>query len=185
MNAPPPAPGLSADAGERARALALMAFDVDGVLTDGRIYIGPAGEAMKAFDVRDGHGLVSLRKAGIVLAIVTGRRSEIVARRAAELGIAPDCVLQGVADKGAGLRALAQGHRFTLAQCGYMGDDVPDLTALRIAGLAATVPDAPAPLQPLAHFVASRNGGEGAARELADWILAERGATLDPLAGPA
>lgn len=167
-NTHPPA-GLA----ERARALRLMAFDIDGTLTDGSIRIGVQGELYKRFSVHDGLGLVWLREAGIEVAFITGRRSEIVANRANELQIS--VVLQGVADKAQALTQLCTERGFGLQACGFMGDDYPDLPALQIAGLAATVPGAPAALQAAAHWQSTRAAGQGAARELAELILQARG----------
>ena len=112
-----------ADSALRARAAAvdLLALDVDGTLTDGRIYIGPQGEAMKAFSVRDGFGLTLLREAGIRIAIITARRSEIVERRAAELGI--EMVLQGVRDKRTALESLCAQTGIALERTAFAGDD--------------------------------------------------------------
>jgi 3-deoxy-D-manno-octulosonate 8-phosphate phosphatase (KDO 8-P phosphatase) len=139
----------SAHAGDtRALALAarvkLMAFDVDGTLTDGGILISAGGELFKRFSVRDGLGLVMLQQAGIRVALVTGRSSEIVAQRARELKI--DTVLQGVADKAHAMRELCEQGGLTLEQAGFMGDDWPDLPAMQAVGFAAAVPDAAHPL---------------------------------------
>lgn len=163
---------------ERARRLRLMAFDIDGTLTDGTIRMGAQGELYKNFSVHDGLGLVWLREAGIEVAFITGRRSEIVVRRAQELQVS--VVMQGVADKAQALGQICQDRKMGLEACGFMGDDYPDLPALRVAGLAATVRDAPAALVEAAHWQATRPGGQGAARELAEFILQARGA-LDRL----
>ena len=163
----------SDDAARRAAGIRLLALDVDGTMTDGTLFIGPQGEAMKGFSVRDGFGLTLLKEAGIRRAIVTGRRSEIVERRAAELGI--DIVHQGVHDKAQALADLAGTTGLTLAQIAYMGDDWPDLPALRIAGLAAAPADAAAAVLACAHWVSSCRAGHGAVRELAEWILQARG----------
>jgi 3-deoxy-D-manno-octulosonate 8-phosphate phosphatase (KDO 8-P phosphatase) len=168
-----PAPTVSADAVQRARRIALVGFDVDGTLTDGSIVIGPQGEAMKRFDVRDGLGLVLLRRAGLRIAIVTGRRSEIVERRAEELGF--DHVLQAVQDKRAALDALCAQQGIGLAQCAFIGDDWPDLPALRAAGLAATVAGAPAEVRQAAHWIGTRPPGYGAVREFCEWLLTAQG----------
>lgn len=157
----------------RAQGIALVAFDVDGTLTDGRIQIGPDGEAMKSFDVRDGMGIALLRRAGLQCALVTARESTIVARRAAELRI--DEVMQGVARKGEALARLAQRSGVRLDQIAYMGDDWPDLPALRRVGLATAPADAPAEIRERVHWVASKPGGAGAARELAEFILRAQG----------
>ncbi len=157
----------------RAAAVRLMAFDVDGTLTDGGIYIGGQGEIQKRFSVRDGLGLVLLRQAGIHVALITGRTSSIVSERARELGITH--VLQGVADKAAALRELCDQLSLSPAQAGFMGDDWPDIPAMRTAGFAATLPDAPAEVIEIAHWTARRPAGHGAARELAEYLLQAQG----------
>lgn len=161
------------EAEARAQRLRLFAFDVDGVLTDGSLWIGAHGETFKAFSVHDGYGLTLLRRAGWKLAIVTGRRSEIVERRAEELGF--DLVLQAVEDKAQGLREACARLQVDPAQAGYMGDDWPDLPALREAGFAATVAQAPQALREAAHWVATAPPGRGAVRELCEWLLRARG----------
>lgn len=161
------------DATQRARRVALLVCDVDGVLTDGRLYIGAQGELMKAFDVRDGHGIKLLREAGIEVAILTARRSDIVAARAKELGIAR--VLQGQADKLTGFTRLLTDTGIAADACAYIGDDWPDLPVLARAGLAATVADACAEAKSAAHWTATAPGGRGAVRELAEFILKAQG----------
>ncbi len=156
-----------------AERLRLLALDVDGTLTDGGIWIGAEGEAVKRFSVHDGFGLTLLRQAGIVVAIITGRRSAIVDRRAAELRIVD--VLQGVQDKAEALRGLADAHGLRLEQTAFMGDDWPDLPAMRAAGLAAAPADADPVVREHADWVASRPGGQGAVREFAGWWLARTG----------
>ncbi|MFT0545696.1 KdsC family phosphatase [Allopusillimonas ginsengisoli] len=158
---------------ERARQIKLMAFDVDGVLTDGSLWYGEHGEQIKRFNALDGHGLRLLRESGITVALITGREGPIVDRRAAELGI--PLVQQGVRDKALALATLAQDHGCTLAETGYMGDDIIDLAALQRAGFAASVPNAPAYVTQAAHWVSSLQGGSGAARECCDLILAAQG----------
>jgi 3-deoxy-D-manno-octulosonate 8-phosphate phosphatase (KDO 8-P phosphatase) len=151
----------------------LMAFDVDGTLTAGGIHVGAEGEAFKTFSVRDGLGLVLLREAGIRVALVTGRSSAIVATRARELGI--DTVLQGVADKGQAMRRLCDDAGIGLEQAGFMGDDWPDLPAMRLVGFAAAVPDAVPEVRDAAHWIATAPAGGGAARELAEHLLRAQG----------
>jgi len=167
----------AADAGHRAGRVKLMVFDVDGVLTDGRLYIGAQGELMKAFDVRDGHGIKLLREAGIEVALLTARRSDIVTARAKELGIAR--VLQGQADKLEGFEALLADTGVAADHCGYIGDDWPDLPVLEFvgkrAGFAATVADACAEARALAHWITPAPGGRGAVRQLAEFILRAQG----------
>ena len=156
-----------------ARRLRLMAFDVDGVLTDGRLWYGPEGEQLKAFHTLDGHGLKLLAAAGIEVALITGRRSAMVERRAAELGIRH--VIQGREDKGVALTALADSLGVTAAQCGYAGDDLPDVPALTLAALAFSVPNGHDSALAAADLVTRRGGGEGAVREICDFILDARG----------
>lgn len=174
-----PAPSASDPLGQgnaslraRARQLRLMAFDVDGVMTDGRLYYGPDGEMFKAFCTLDGHGLKQLAAAGVTLAIITGRNSAMVARRAADLGI--QHVIQGREDKGVALEALAQTLGFQASQVGYAGDDEPDVPALTWAQLGFSVPNGHACARAAADLVTERRGGEGAVREICDFILGAR-----------
>jgi len=181
-------PRLSAQAlSRRAARVRLLGLDVDGVLTDGRLYFGARGEALKAFDVRDGLGIRLLRDAGIEVVIVTGRSSRIVAARARDLGI--ERVLQGQADKRAGMSRLQGRAGLGDAECAYMGDDWPDLPVLTTVGLAATVADAPDEVKRRVHWVAPSPGGRGAVRDLARLLLRAHGrfddllrAALEPAA---
>src|SRR5262245_28618839 len=159
---------------ERARGLRLMAFDVDGVLTDGALYLADGGEEMKRFHTLDGLGLKLLAAAGIELALITGRRSRVVAHRATELGISR--LFQGADDKLAVLEGLRAELGLALSACGYMGDDLPDLPLLVRCGFAATVPEAPEAVRARAHYVTRRPGGSGAVREVCEVILTARGA---------
>jgi 3-deoxy-D-manno-octulosonate 8-phosphate phosphatase (KDO 8-P phosphatase) len=157
----------------RAARVRLVGLDVDGVLTDGRLYFGARGEALKAFDVRDGLGIQLLRAAGIQVAIVTGRSSAIVAARARDLGITR--VLQGQRDKLAGLQSLIAATGIAADECAFMGDDWPDLAVLESVGLATTVADAPEEVRRRAHWVAPSGGGRGAVRDLTALILRAQG----------
>jgi 3-deoxy-D-manno-octulosonate 8-phosphate phosphatase (KDO 8-P phosphatase) len=162
---------LSAEA--RAAHVSLVILDVDGVLTDGCLLFGPQGEALKVFNVRDGHGVKLLREAGLEVAILSSRRSDIVAVRARELGV--NHVLQGETDKRAGfVRLLAETGRHAL-QCAFIGDDWPDLPVLSRVGFAATVADAAPEVRNIAHWIATANGGCGAVRQLAEFILRAQG----------
>jgi 3-deoxy-D-manno-octulosonate 8-phosphate phosphatase (KDO 8-P phosphatase) len=163
---------------ERAAQVRLMVLDVDGVLTDGRLYYGPDGEALKAFHVRDGHGIKLLREAGIEVAILTARQSRIVAVRARELGV--ERVIQGAADKVAGFERILADTGTSEQQCGYIGDDWPDLTVLGRVGFAATVADAVEEVRAAAHWIAKAPGGSGAVRELAEFVPHAQG-RLDAL----
>ena len=154
----------------RLQRIKLMVFDVDGVLTDGGLWYTEQGETLKRFNALDGHGLKMLEVSGIQVALVTGRESPIIARRAAELGLG--AVMQNVRDKGAVLSELLTRFGVALEQTGFMGDDLIDLPAMQRAGFAASVPDAPTYITQAAHWVSERRGGHGAARECCDLILA-------------
>ena len=171
-----PLAGCTADVRERAALVRLACFDVDGTLTDGRLYLDANGGETKAFHVRDGQGLALLRRAGIAVAFVTARPGAVAARRAAELGA--ECHAE-VGDKLAFVQALALERNLRMAEVSFMGDDLADLAAMRGAGLAA----APADAHPLAlghaHWRSRARGGEGAAREFCDLLLAAQ----DRLAG--
>src|SRR5690606_5433570 len=158
---------------ERARAVRMMVFDVDGILTDGSLWYGEQGEAVKPFNALDGHGLRLLREQGIHVAWVSGRKSAITARRAAELGISP--ALQGVRDKIAAVEDLAREAGLSLQDVGYMGDDIIDLPVLQRVGFAASVPNAPFYVGQAAHWTSTLKGGAGAVRECCDLILAAHG----------
>lgn len=158
---------------ERARAVRMMVFDVDGILTDGSLWYGEHGESLKRFNVLDGYGLRLMREQGIQVAWVTGRESLLTARRAAELGISP--IMQGVHDKVQALETLAHDAGITLSEMGYMGDDIIDLAALRRVAFAVSVPNAPFYISQIAHWVTTREGGSGAVRECCDLILAAQG----------
>lgn len=165
---------------ERAARLQLMILDVDGVLTDGRLFIGPQGEAMKAFDVRDGHGIKMLMSAGVEIAVLTARRSAIVAARMRELGVAR--VLQGQTEKREGFARLLRETNLSAEQCGYMGDDLPDLGVLSLVGFAAAPADAAEEVRAAAHWVAPREGGRAAVRAAAEFILRAQGKWEETLA---
>jgi 3-deoxy-D-manno-octulosonate 8-phosphate phosphatase (KDO 8-P phosphatase) len=158
---------------ERAARIRLLALDVDGVLTDGRLYFDRQGNELKAFNTRDGLGLKAVRRCGIELALITGRSSEMVTRRAAALGI--EHVYQGQDRKlDAYLDLLRRTGRDDAEVC-YIGDDWIDLPVLQRVGLAVTVPAADSVVRERAHWVTSRAGGEGAARELCDLLLQAQG----------
>lgn len=156
-----------------AAAVKLLALDVDGVLTDGRLYYGNAGEELKAFNIKDGLGIKLLRDAGVQVAIITGRQSEIVRRRASELGIGR--VVQGREDKRVALQELRTTLGLEWEDCAYMGDDLPDLGAIRAAGLGMTVADACPQVIEAADWCSGYNGGCGAVREACEFILSARG----------
>lgn len=169
------------DALERARAVRLMAFDVDGVLTDGTLYYTDEGKELKAFHTLDGLGMKLLQTAGVELALISGRRSQAVAARAANLGVAR--LFQGVEDKLAVFERVRGELGLGADACGFMGDDLPDLPVLRRCGFAATVPEAPEPVRAHVHYVSRAPGGRGAVREVCELILRARGALDAAVAG--
>ena len=164
---------MSADALQRAQRVRLMLFDVDGVLTDGTLYLGESGEAMKGFNVRDGHGLKMLQDCGIEVGLVSTRNSAIVRLRCQELGIG--LVSQGASSKASVVRELLAQRRLVPEDAGFMGDDLLDLAAMSLCGFCATVPEASDALRERAHYVAKAAGGRGAAREVCELILAAKG----------
>ncbi len=148
-------------------------FDVDGVLTDGRLYIGEQGEVFKAFHVLDGHGLKLLAQAGIATIVITGRDSAAVRRRMADLGLADAHF--GISDKLGLAQALLAERGLAWAEVAAMGDDWPDLPLLARAGFACAPANAHAEARALAHHVTAARGGEGAAREFCDLLLMASG----------
>jgi 3-deoxy-D-manno-octulosonate 8-phosphate phosphatase (KDO 8-P phosphatase) len=166
---------------EQAAKIRLMGFDIDGVMTDGRIYFGPEGDAGKAFFSRDGLGLKLLAKSGIQLAIITGRDSPIVTERAANLGI--DIVLQGIMDKRTAMAEVLARSGLGFDECGFMGDDVIDLPLLRASGFSAAVPDCHELLRQHVCYVARAPAGRGAVREVCEFILRAQG-TWDRVMAP-
>lgn len=159
-------------ASARLGAVRLLVMDVDGVLTDGGIYYTERGDEIKRFDVRDGQGLVLLRQAGVLTAVITRRRSEIVERRADELGIVE--VHQGATDKRAVLESLLARRGLPAADTAYVGDDVGDLPAMRLVGFPIAVADAVPAVRDAAIYVTRAHPGHGAIRELCDVILQAR-----------
>lgn len=166
---------MSAAAESPARRISLLVLDVDGVLTDGRLWYGAHGEALKVFHVRDGLGIQRLRAAGVEVAVISGRSSPAVELRMRELGVTE--VLQGVADKGAALAALLARRGLDGSRCACLVDDTPDLPMMRAVGLPAAVADAEPEVLAAARFVTRRPGGRGAVREFCDWLIAARSGT--------
>ena len=154
-------------------AIQLLVLDVDGVLTDGHIVLTPAGEEIKSFHARDGAGMKYWKRAGGRIAIITGRASPAVARRAVELEI--DAVRLGAKSKLPAYREVLAELGVTPAQTAVMGDDLVDLPLLRHCALAAAPADADEMVLRSAHYVARRNGGQGCVRELIEWILKKAG----------
>ena len=158
---------------EKAARIKLVIFDVDGVLTDGSLYLGDDGQEYKAFHSRDGHGMKMLRASGVEVAVITGRRSQVVDRRMAGLGI--EHVYQGQEEKAPVFHALLEKLGLDASQVAYVGDDVVDLPVMRRAGLAIAVQDAHSLVKRCAHWQTPSAGGRGAARDVCELILEAQG----------
>jgi 3-deoxy-D-manno-octulosonate 8-phosphate phosphatase (KDO 8-P phosphatase) len=158
----------------------LLVLDVDGVLTDGRLYFGAKGEALKVFHVRDGHGIKLLMGSGVAVAAVSGRRSAAVAARMRELKVPH--VIQGCGDKIAALTTLCERLGIEPLACACIVDDTPDLPLMSAVGFAAAVHDAHPVVRSAAHWISKADGGRGAVRELCDAMLRARAALLGGVA---
>ena len=158
---------------EHLAAVELVAFDVDGVFTDGRLYFSDSGSETKAFHTHDGYGVRRLLSAGIAVAVISGRSSAAVERRMRELGV--DHVIQGCRDKVAALDGLCESLGLTPRQCAYVGDDLPDLPVLRHVGTSIAVANAVDVVRAECDYQTSARGGFGAVREVCDLVLEARG----------
>jgi 3-deoxy-D-manno-octulosonate 8-phosphate phosphatase (KDO 8-P phosphatase) len=178
MNAP--------DLAARARRIRLLTLDVDGVMTDGRIYVDDHGREFKAFSALDGQGIKMLQTAGVEVALISGSNAATVRHRAQHLGVTH--VILGAEHKLAPWEKLRATLDLPAEACAHAGDDLPDVPLLARSGLAITVPAAPASVRRHAHYVTTREGGAGAVREVAELILAAQGRLADaesPHAAPA
>lgn len=169
----------SADISARAAKIRLLVLDVDGVLTDGRLYFDANGEVLKVFHVRDGAGIVQLRKLGVRVAIISGRQSAAVEYRMRELGVSD--VKQGISDKQLALRELQQQLNLGNDAVACVGDDTPDLAMFALAQLRVAVSDAHPQVRAAAHYVTQLPGGQGAVREVCDLILAQHSSPSLPM----
>ena len=158
---------------EKAAGIRLLIFDVDGVLTDGSLFIGDDGQEYKAFNSRDGHGIKMLQKHGVIVAIITGRTSRVVEHRMENLGVSH--VYQGKLEKLPAFEELIAELGIPAEQTAYVGDDVVDLPVMRRVGFAVTVADAVEDVKPFADLVTTRDGGRGAVREVCDFLLKKSG----------
>jgi 3-deoxy-D-manno-octulosonate 8-phosphate phosphatase (KDO 8-P phosphatase) len=165
----------------RAQKIKLIAFDVDGVMTDGTLFLADDGQEFKGFNSLDGHGLKMLKGSGVELAIITGRSSRVVEHRARNLGI--EIVHQGAHDKLAVYEALCRDLDIAYETTAYMGDDVVDLPVMRRAGLAISVPAAPELVKAHSHLITTRQAGHGAVREACEFLMRAQG-TLDAALAP-
>lgn len=161
------------DAIMRARKIKLIAFDVDGVMTDGTLYLADDGQEYKGFNSLDGHGLKMLKSTGVELAIVTGRTSRVVECRAKNLGIT--LVHQGAHDKLAVYESLCRELQLSCEETAFMGDDVVDLPVMRRAGLSIAVPSAPDLVKAHSHYITGRAAGRGAVREACEFLMQAQG----------
>lgn len=155
---------------DRCRKVKLLLLDCDGVLTDGRLYFGPTGEELKAFFVRDGHGLKLWHRAGFRSGIISGRKSEIVDLRGGQLGV--EFIKEGYDEKHLALEEIITEAGVSSEECAFVGDDTPDIEVLERVGLAVAVADALDEVKAAAHYVTKADGGRGAVRELIDMLLA-------------
>lgn len=153
----------------RAKKIKLLLLDVDGVLTDGKLYFSSTGEELKAFHILDGHGIKQLQESGVKVGIITGRESQLVTNRARELNI--QILIQKSPDKLRALQTVAKQEQLELQQIAFMGDDYPDLPVIRAVGLGLTVANAHRELHAHCHWQSSKNGGEGAVREACDLLM--------------
>ncbi len=158
---------------ERARKIRLIAFDVDGVLTDGKVAWSSSGEEIKSFDIKDGHGMKLAKRAGIIIAFITGRTSSAVQQRADELGV--DHVYQGAVDKKAALDSLLAETGLADEEVAFLGDDLIDIPVVQRVGLGCAVSDGVEEVRTRADLVTSAPGGGGAGRELIEFILRAQG----------
>jgi 3-deoxy-D-manno-octulosonate 8-phosphate phosphatase (KDO 8-P phosphatase) len=160
---------MAADIGERARRIRLLLFDVDGVLTDGKILLHADGSESKTFDIRDGTAIVLAQRAGLRTGLLSARQSGATAERAAQLRI--PIVRQGAADKLETLEEILAGEGLSPAEVAFMGDDLLDLPVIGHVGLGAAPADAASEVKSRAHWIATRKGGDGAVRELIELVL--------------
>ncbi|MHB8983026.1 KdsC family phosphatase [Thiobacillus sp.] len=172
---------MAEDAIARARKVRLIAFDVDGIMTYGTLFLADDGQEYKGFNSLDGHGLKMLQRSGVKLAIITGRTSRVVEHRARNLGI--DIVHQGAHDKLVVYQTLCRELGIDPEATAYMGDDVVDLPVMRRAGLAITVPAAPELVKAHSHYTTRRDAGRGAVREACEFLMRAQG-TLDAALAP-
>ena len=154
---------------EKAKRIKFLLMDCDGVLTDGKLYYSNKGEELKAFHVHDGQGIVNWHKAGYKSGIITGRKSEILSKRAAELGI--EYLYQSSADKLKDLKKILEQENLSTEEIVYIGDDISDLNLLREVGLSVGVADCVSEVKNIVSVLTSKNGGSGAVREVIDFVL--------------
>ncbi len=168
------------DAIERARAVTLLLLDVDGVLTAGELYLADSGEEIKAFSTLDGQGIKLLQRHGVKVGILSGRKSQLLSKRAANLGI--EIIIQGREDKLDALKELCKKEKLEPSAIAYVGDDLPDIQVLKTVRLGFSVPNAHSTVKEVAHVQTQSAGGHGAVREVCDFILQAQGLYDDAIA---
>ncbi len=161
------------DIAAKAKLVRLLILDVDGIMTDGSIVYDNDGGETKTFNVRDGHGIKLLMRAGLGLALITARSSRAVSRRADELGI--ELVYQGTSDKLSAFKEILEETSLEPGQTAYMGDDIIDIPVLKRAGFSVTVPEAASEVRERVDYITEKRGGRGAVREVVEIILKEQG----------
>lgn len=161
------------NAKERAKRIKLLILDVDGVMTDGRIIIDDKGNELKFFDVRDGHGIKLLTSSGLKVALVTGRESVVVKKRAGELGIRH--LYQGISDKAEICDKILKDMALMPEEAAFVGDDLIDIPAMKMVGLSVAVADSVSEAADIAHIITENKGGRGAVREVCEFILKAKG----------
>jgi 3-deoxy-D-manno-octulosonate 8-phosphate phosphatase (KDO 8-P phosphatase) len=167
------------DLNEKAARIRLLIFDVDGVLTDGSLFVGDDGQEYKAFNSRDGHGIKMLQKYGVEIAIITGRTSQVVEHRMANLGITH--IYQGKLEKLPAYEELRKKLGISPEETAYVGDDVVDLPVMRRVGLAIAVQDAHPLVRQHSHWQTPSTGGRGAARDVCEMLMEAKGVLQDEL----
>lgn len=159
--------------GQNLSGIRLVAFDVDGVFTDGRFYLSDDGIESKAFNTQDGFGIRQLIQSGITVAVISGRKSGAVERRMTELGVPH--IVQGCKDKVAALDGIIDTLSITALECAYVGDDIPDLPLLEYVGVSIAVANAVKPVHDKCDHITAASGGFGAVREICDLVLFSQG----------
>lgn len=155
------------------KKIKVFVMDVDGTMTDGKIYMGEHGEVFKAFDIKDGYGIHEILPAyGVATVILTGRTSGIVRNRAKELEI--NYVLQNVKDKAQAIRQLAEDLGCSTSEIAYAGDDMIDIEAMKLCGVKGCPADAVPEVKEICDFISNKKGGEGAVRDFIEWILKDK-----------
>ena len=167
---------LSDDASERAQKIKLLICDIDGVFSDGRIYLGNQGEELKAFNTKDGFGIKALINSGFEVAVITGRHSQIVQQRMTSLTVPH--IYQGQENKLQAYQQLKDKLQLSDEQIAYIGDDGPDLLVMELVGFAVAVNDAHPLIKRVSHYTTMLPGGFGAVRELTDLLMLENGKSL-------